>query len=583
MLRDYQQTCISGVLDKLSDADSTLAVMPTGTGKTHCFASIIANWPRDKGRILVLGHRGELIWQAKNKIDMHLSSVGEYIGADIEMGNLTSVSEYGYMHESRVVVATVQSMHERRLKRFKPTDFGLIVVDEAHHAVKKNKQYYNVIKYFMEGGLKVLGVTATPDRSDEEALGSVFNTVAFHYGIGDAIRDGWLTPVHQEMVHVQGLDLSKVSANAGDLAAGQLNDILKDEEMCHKVVSPTLDIVGDKKTLVFAAGVAQAEMICEIFNRHKAGSAVTVSGACGSDERKEMLRRYSEGDYQFMCNCNVFTEGYDEPTIECVVMARPTKSRMLYAQMAGRGTRILPDVIEGLGTPPDGYDVVVEDGFWRIADPEQRKQAIANCPKSNVLLIDFVGNSGKHKLVYSGDILGGQYSDEVVELANENMKEYDGPVDVNEALQEAKKTIEEEKRKAKQKIIIEAKYKRRSIDPFDVFDITEKREPGWFKGKKPTDKMLAMLKRNKVPLFYNASQWWIGEKGKKNAKPLTFYRAKTIIQEISDRRSSGLCTYSQAKLLRRFGEDPNIGFTEASKVIDEIAKRGWKPRPDAEI
>jgi len=580
-LRDYQRVCVDGVRGAFESGDSAMCVMPTGTGKTHCFANVIAEWEREYGRVLVLAHRSELLHQAKGKIDACLREQGDMDATGIELGSLTTVSDYSlFGYRSKCIVASVQSMHSRRLEKFDPQDFGLVVVDECHHAVKKNKTYWNILRYFQEGGCKVLGVTATPDRSDEEALGGIFEQVAFQYEISDAISDGWLVPVYQEMVHVEDLDLSQVSVNMGDLAPGQLNDILSAEAMCHKVVTPTLEIVGDMKTMVFAAGIQQSRKMAEIFNRHKPGSAISIAGDIGKDDRGELLKRFKSGEYQFLCSCHVFTEGYDEPTVECIVQARPTKSRMLYAQMAGRGTRVLPGVVEGIGEPPDGYDVDVSGGVWRIKTAEQRRAAIAESAKKRLLLIDFVGNSGRHKLVYSGDFLGGDYSEEVVEATNLAMQQKaDGPVDVSAELVAAKELVDIEAKEILKGIKAKAEFKRRSISPFDVLDLSSKREPGWHRGRVPSEKMIAVLRRAKIPLVFHLGKWHVGEEGKEASwEELSFHRAKEVISEIMRRREEGLCTYGQAKLLKRYGESGEVSFDDARTLIDKIAQRGWKKR-----
>lgn len=580
-LRDYQGTCVSNIGKVFAESDSAMAVMPTGTGKTHVFSNVIAKWPQERGRVLVLAHRGELLRQAQAKIDLAMKLHGDESGVGFEMGNLTTVGEYSLFgsQQNKCVVASVQSMHLKRLKKFRPEDFGLVVVDECHHAVKKNKTYWTAIKYFLEGGCKVLGVTATPDRNDEEALGGIFKKVAFSYDIGDAIQDGWLVPVYQEMVHVSDLDLSQVKTNMGDLAPGQLNDILAEEKMCHKVVGPSLEIVGDRKTMIFGAGCKQSEKMADIINRHKPGSALYIDGGTPPDERIEELKRFARGDYQFLVSCHVFTEGYDEPTVECVVQARPTKSRMLYAQMAGRGTRVLPGVVEGVGSPPDWCETeMTAGGVWRIKSAEDRRKAIEQSAKPKLLLIDFVGNAGRHKLVYAGDMLGGHYTDEEIQEANKQAQENTGPVEVSEALVKAKKVVEEERRKVLADVVAKAEYKRRSIDPFDVLDLSSKREPGWHKGRQPTEKMVAMIKRAKVPLVFDQGRWFIGEESMaaEARRPLTFWKAKELITEIVRRRDKGLCTFAQAKILRKYNQNTEVSFHQASAMINKIAARGWR-------
>ena len=314
-LRDYQGECVSNITDSLERSKSALAVLPTGCGKTHCFSAVASQWPEEKGMILVLAHREELIWQAKEKIEFWLEQSPRPVRVGVEMGQHRSQKgSHGTLWGEQVVVASVASLHPKRLAEFNRDAFSLIIVDEAHHCVRKNASYNTILRYFDD--CKILGVTATPDRSDEEALGSVFNEVAFAYDIQDAIGDGWLVPVMQEIVHVEDLDFSEIKLSAGDLSASALNDILSNETMCHKVCGPTIDIVGDKQTLVFASGVQQAFKMAEIFNRHKPGSAHAIVGSTDKEERKYLLKAYARGEFQFLCGCGVFTEGFDEPNIE---------------------------------------------------------------------------------------------------------------------------------------------------------------------------------------------------------------------------------------------------------------------------
>jgi superfamily II DNA or RNA helicase len=582
MLRPYQSQCLQAIDNAFKNPNSrALVVMPTGTGKTHVFANVIKNWDFNKGKVLVLAHREELVFQAESKIS-HALDMGFWGEQNvlIEMGKLKAVTGASWASAPKCVVASVASLHEKRLAKFNSKEFGLVVIDEAHHAVKKNRTYYKVLEYFgLDNGLQVLGVTATPDRGDEEALGTVFNSVPFQYPILQAISDGFLVPVKQELVQVQDLDFSNVKISAGDLSAGQLNDILKQEEMAHRIVSPTIEIVGEKKTLVFTAGVEQAQKTAEIFNRHKPDSAICIVGKTDRQERRDLLKEYSEGKYQFLVGCGVFTEGFDEPTIQAVVVARPTRSRALYTQMVGRGTRILPSVIEGVGEPPDKFGVEVEGDYWRISTSEERKLAISQCDKPEVMVIDFVGNAGKHKLMYTGEILGGNYSPEVIEKAKEIITEKPEGVEIDEALMEAHQILREEKQRQLKDIIVKTQYTKKPVDPFDAFDLPSKGGgPPWEAKKPPTDKMVQFVKRSGVPVIRDMGQWYIGEPRKrKEWVKLTYYKCKHVIAELSKRKKEGKCSYKQACLLKKFGEDPNMSFTDARKVIDQIASNGWKP------
>lgn len=408
------------------------------------------------------------------------------------------------------------------------------------------KSYRKAIKHFTDGNpeVKILGVTATPDRADEEALGQIFDVVAFNYEIHDAVRDGWLVPVRQRIVQVNSLDFADIKTTAGDFNQGQLAAVMEDEENLHKVASPVADFCGGKKTLIFATTVAQAERLAEILNRHDEGSARWVCGETPKDVRAQMFRDFRDGAFNRLCNVGVATEGYDEPGIECVVIARPTKSRSLYAQMVGRGTRPLPGLIDG----PETADA--------------RRSAIADSAKPHVEVLDFAGNAGRHKLVSCADILGGKYTDEVVALADKKIAESAG-MDVEtalaEAAAEAKKQHEDARRRemeARRRVVSVADYSMQEVDPFDVLQIEPERLYGWDRVKRPSDRMVSMLASQGI-----------------DASRMKFGEASKLIGEILTRRERGLCSYAMAKALSRAGYPTDVSPSEATKMLVEIARK----------
>jgi superfamily II DNA or RNA helicase len=319
------------------------------------------------------------------------------------------------------------------------------------------------------------------------------------------------------------------------------------EETLHGIAAPTVELAAGRKTLVFAASVAHAERLCEIFNRHRPQCARFVTGATPKDERRGMLADYAAGKFQMLVNVGVATEGFDEPGIVCVVMARPTKSRALYAQMAGRGTRPLPGLV-------DAYE-----------EADARRAAIAASAKPACEIIDFVGNSGRHRLITTADILGGNYSDEVVERARAEAEEADGEaVDMAEALADAEKDLAEERERARRAALrVKARYTSQVVDPFDVFHIEPWRERGWDKDRQPSEKMLSLLERSGI-----------------DTKGLTFTQAKQLVGEIVHRYEEKQCSFKQARLLGRYGYPTDVPFSEASRLIDALAKNNWK-RPEA--
>ena len=532
---------MDSVLEAWKDVRATLLVMPTGSGKTRVVAGVIERLPA--GRVMFLAHREELIFQAAS----HIHRVTGQQPA-IEMAEMRA--DHAMFGKARVVVSSIQTQcagrnGDTRMKRFDPGEFGLVVADEAHHVTAPT--WRRVIEHYGQNpDLKILGVTATPDRHDEEALGQVFDSVAFDYELLDAIRDGWLVPIQQRSVVVDGLDYSSIRTTAGDLNGADLARVMEYEETLHGIAAPTMELAAGRKTLVFAASVAHAERLCEIFNRHRTECARFVTGTTPKDERRGMLADYAAGKFQILVNVGVATEGFDEPGIQVVVMARPTKSRALYAQMAGRGTRPLPGLV-------DAHEAA-----------DARRVAIAASAKPACQIIDFVGNSGRHKLITTADILGGNYSDEVVDRARKAAEDANGaPVDMAEALADAEKDLAEERERARRAALrVKARYTSQVVDPFEVFHIEPWRERGWDTGRQPSEKMLALLERNGI-----------------DTKGLTFTQAKQLVGEIIHRYEEKRCSFKQARLLSRYGYPTDVPFAEASRLIDALAKNGWK-RPE---
>lgn len=381
-----------------------------------------------------------------------------------------------------------------------------LLVHNCHHAVSAS--YRNVINHFKQNlFLKVLGVTATPDRTDEAALGQIFEDVSYEYGIAEGVDDGWLSGVIQNQVFVNSLDFSNINTRLGDLAENELAAIMEFEENLHGVVSPVIKIAGDRKTLVFASSVAHAERMSEIFNRHEPGSSNFVTGTTPKDVRREVFADFHRGKIKRLCNVGVATEGFDEPGIQVVAMARPTKSRCLYTQMIGRGCRPSESIAYQLN---------------ECEDTAERRRMIAASDKPSVEIIDFTGNCGRHKLVSTADILGGKYPDEVVELTKsvvEQKTRKGVAVDMPTELKKVEAELRRRRRmcleaKMRQDITLNAKFAIKGVDPFDILDITPRRIPGWSRGKEPTENMRKFLERRNVNVddmnFIHAGQL-IGE------------------------------------------------------------------------
>ncbi|MCK4275256.1 MAG: DEAD/DEAH box helicase [Phycisphaerae bacterium] len=547
-LRDYQAAAYKAIMQEFDAGKRTLCVLPTGTGKTFVFCKTIQSVSGTGQRALIVAHRDLLIDQAAKEIRETVE-----LSVDVEMGDRWAYR--GQMYDpAQVIASSIQTQcagcdGRGRMTNFDPKEFGILVVDEAHHAPAKT--YRRVIDFYGSGNpdIKILGVTATPDRADEQALGQIFETVAFEYALETAINDGWLVPIRQRMAEATSLDFSSCKMTAGDLNGRDMEETMLYEKPLHEVALGAIKYSEDRKTLVFAASVAHAERLCEIFIDRYHASARWVCGKTPKDERTILFQDFRARKYQYLVNVGVATEGFNDPGIECVVMARPTASRALYAQMTGRGTRTLPGVIDG------------------IDDPGNRRQAIAESGKTHLLVVDFVGNCGKHKLMSTTDILGGQYADEVQERARKNMSEADRDCDVDEELQKAEQQLATEAERERRKhILAKVTFRSKEVNPFNMLDVHPPREVHWDKSKQLSDKMKAFLEGRGI-----------------DHSQLTWTQARKLISTLIDRQNDGLCTFKQARRLRMNGVDPlEMTFEEAGVEITKIAeKQGWGQRKAA--
>lgn len=550
-MRPYQKEAVTNTLEAFKTHTSVLNVLPTGAGKT-IIMSHVAKTMMPQGRILLVAHREELIYQGRDKMETVTGVRG-----DIEMG--ANFAHRGYF-KSDIVVATVQTLNAGRdggrITDFKPDEFSLVMIDEAHRSVAPS--YLNVIRYFKQNPkVKFLGVTATPDRADEMALGKVYEIVASEYKIQKGISDGWLVPIEQQTVSVSGLDFSSVRTTAGDLNGKELAEVMEFEENLHMVAHPTVELTGDKKTLVFAASVAHAERLAEIINRHKQKSARFVCGATPKETRRKTLSDYADREFQYLVNVGCFTEGFDDPDVEVIVMARPTKSRCLYSQMLGRGLRPCGSIAYPLND---------------CEDADRRREMILGSPKPSCTIFDFVGNCGKHKLVHAADVLGGDYSDAIVERAKKNAEKAGKPLDVMGELAKAEQEIAKERSRrdeasVRERLKVLAQYSTAKINPFDVLDVEPWRERAWHKGKPATHKQIATLEKFGV-----------------DPAGLSFTHASQMLDELIGRAKDNKCTFKQANFLKKRGIYPaDLSFKQAVALITAFKNCGWKKPPNLNV
>ena len=528
MLRPYQTGAVEGLLEAHRGGKTPLCVMATGTGKTHVFVEY-ARLARK--RVMIIAERSEIVMQAHQKV----VSTGET--CDMEMGSAWSSEG---MFSPKFVCASIQTLnakfrYHRRMDRFDWTQFGLIVIDEAHHAVAKS--YLRLLDTARRKNphIKVMGVTATPDRLDKKSMLRVFDSVPYRYEMPTAIKDGYLVPIKQKFVHIETLDFTKVNTRAGDLNPTQLDAVMQYERNLHGVVSPTMQLAGDRPTLIFAASIKHAERMTEIMNRHRPDCARVVHGKTDPDQRRQDLSDFEAGEFQFLVNVQIATEGWDCPPVACVAVARPTKSRALYTQMVGRGTRTTVHLSE--------------------LTAAGRKAQIASSNKPDCLVLDFVGNSGEHQLVCTIDILAEQAPVEVREFIKKKVKEKE---EEGEELssEELHEMIDQEIEKQKREMVkARVEFSTSNIEPFSVLGIKPKPQTSWSKKEPLTAKQRAYLERAGV-----------------RADRMPVHEQHQVLHQLFKRARNGLATVKQMGVLFKMGYEMSslkkLTKDQASEMID---------------
>jgi superfamily II DNA or RNA helicase len=531
-LRYYQREAYDATVLSLRVNRAVLVVMATGTGKTRVIRTLAKHHP---GHVLVLANRDELVSQAAAELE----GLDEEV--DIEKAEQTS------RPTTRLVVGSVQSMNKKRLDRLGRARFTLIIVDEAHHSVAPS--YERIFDFFT--GAKRVGVTATPNRSDERALGKVYDECAYAFDIESGIEAGYLVPIRGRRIVLSGLELDKMSARGGDLPGEELDN----EMLAHvdAIVKETLRLEPDRSAICFFPGRRSAELAANLFNELKPGSAAYVDGFTNKYVRRGIMADFKAGRIRYLCNCGVATEGFDAPNASMVVIARPTLSQALYVQMVGRGGRVLPDVV---------------DHIQGEAFAKERCDAVAASRKPDMMVLDFCGNSQKHSLASVEDVLGGRYT---VAEVREAKKQYKAGGNVKEALDAARKHLQDLAKKASPEPV---RAQVVSFDPFTMLGLSideSHRRAGSFGAKPAAPWMIAKLATQ--GLDHDALYG------------LSFRAAKKLMDKIEQRAKAGLCSFRQLSVLQKYGVARNdVPKDRASAAIDYIAqKRGWEPHGRAKM
>lgn len=514
-LRNYQQDARESIQNEWAKGiKKTLLVLPTGTGKTIVFSKVIEDRVKLGERVLVLAHRGELLDQAADKLEQ---STG--LKCATEKADQTSIGSW-----YRVVVGSVQTMmREKRLNQFDDGFFDTIIIDEAHHCISDS--YQRVLNYF---DANVLGVTATPDRGDMRNLGAYFESLAYEYSLPKAIKEGYLSPIKALTIPLT-INLSAVGQQAGDYKSSDLGTAL--DPYLASIAAEMWKVAKDRKIVVFLPLIKTSQKFTELLN--KIGfKAAEVNGE--SKDRAEILEDFANDKYNVLCNSMLLNEGWDCPSVDCVVVLRPTKVRSLYSQMVGRGTRLFPG-------------------------------------KTELLLLDFLWHTERHELCHPAHLIA--ENEEVAQAMTKQIEEADVPLDLEVVEKQATEDVVSQREEALAKLLQEMKSrKRKLVDPLQ-FEMSIQAEDlssyvpsfGWEMGP-PSEKQVQTLEK----LGILPDQ--VDNAGK----------ATKLLERLDRRRSEGLTTPKQIRFLEQRGFE-HIGtwsFESAKNMIDRIAGNGWRVPSD---
>ena len=511
-LRPYQQEAREAIFEQWDGGVlKTLLVLPTGCGKTIVFAKVTEDCVRRGDRVLILAHRGELLEQAADKIRQ---STG--LGCAVEKAEETCMGSW-----FRVVVGSVQTMmREKRLGQFPEDYFQTIIIDEAHHCISDS--YQKVLNHFSSA--KILGVTATPDRGDMRNLGSYFESLSYEYTLPKAIKEGYLSPIKALTIPLK-IDMTGIGVQAGDFKASDISTAL--DPYLQGIAQEMEKYCKDKKTVVFLPLVKTSQKFRDLLNAH-GFRAAEVNG--DSQDRSEVLEAFDRGEYNVLCNSMLLTEGWDCPSVDCVVVLRPTKVRSLYCQMVGRGTRLSPG-------------------------------------KDHLLLLDFLWHTERHELCHPASLIC--QDEEVAKKMTEHIEQAGCPVDIEEAEKTAAEDVVAQREEALAKQLEEMKRrKKKLVDPLQ-FEMSIQAEDlsgyvpafGWEMGP-PSEKQKATLEKLGIlpDQIENAG------------------KAAKILDRLDKRKEEGLTTPKQIRFLegRGFQHVGTWQFETARKLIDRIAANGWR-------
>jgi superfamily II DNA or RNA helicase len=544
-LRDYQEEAVASVMDLWSGGTrSVLGQAATGLGKSVIIAEIVRRrlieCPGKK--VVVMADMGILVDQLAETIRQH---AGCQVG--IERAEESARAMFWFAGDD-VVVATVQTLYSgdamrERMRSINPAIVSTLILDETETYFKKTTKSREVVDYYLNGNsdIRVYGCTATPYRSDGVAAADLFDDVAHELSIEWAIENGWLVPVKQAFVRTEidfgKLRIAKREDGCADYSDKAISDMICDDKPMLEIVRGILDVAKDERGIVVCPKVEAAEKISQYLNGARRGSCEVVHGKLSEDQRYSKFSRHKDGHFQLLSSVMMLTKGYDDPEVQTVFMCRPTKSKRLYAQVLGRGTRPLKSVARLLGDLPDAA---------------ARRQMIAESAKPYMVMCNLVGIDAGVRDMTIVDILGTPSSDAVREAAKKIMAENE-TVDVEQAVEEAEEQVRESSAKALARESIEVGGES-EIEWVDGLEAVEVDDQG----------QLDLVVEHLVEHGYSRAR----------VEAWSNFEQIRVLRALRRRKKHGMASLKQCRMLNRMGVSKEDALKMTSKQAGyEISRR----------
>lgn len=531
-LRPYQKESVESIFEEWKEHKSTLIVQATGTGKTIVFAEVVKRLNTLNKKILILAHRAELLEQTQNKLTLFgIDSVLEKAENHADIGN------------DNIIVASIQSISkDNRLINYPHDYFDVIIIDEAHHCASNT--YLKVINYFDTA--KLLGVTATPNRSDVRNISDIFETVAFSYNTRQAIDDGYLSPILIRRIPIT-IDLSNVRTSCGDFLSSDLENTLM--PYLSKIADELKEKAGDRKTIIFTPTIAIGEQMADLLNE-KGFNSCCVSSKNTKEERTNIINKFHTGELNVVTNSMLWTEGFDEPSVDCIINLRATKSESLYRQILGRGLRLSPET--------NKENLLVLDFLWHSG----RKGYDVLSPVN--LFID------ESRIPYANDILEDNEEISIEELQNKSNASF---------------LLAENLKKAANKTFLGTKFKEiENPNLRYIYNNNNELDSICVRN----DEAIEFYTRENPFYYVPYGQWELTRCTEKqinflkqlgiNPKNVPYKGLAVKIINTFFRNKDKTCSYKQYKILKKKGFKNILKWdkNEVSEMIDIISTNNWK-------